>query len=35
VDTGAGLDAMIMPAAGGAAEVLVGGPADDRPSSWK
>jgi Tol biopolymer transport system component len=34
-DTGAGLDAMIMPAAGGAAEVLVGGPADDRPSSWK
>jgi Tol biopolymer transport system component len=33
--SGAGIDAMIMPAAGGTAEVLVGGRADDRPTSWK
>ncbi len=34
-DTGAGIDVMIVTSAGGAAEVLIGGLADDRPTSWK
>jgi hypothetical protein len=34
-NNGAGVDAMIMPAAGGAADVLVGGPSSDTPTSWK
>ena len=33
--TDAGVEAMIMPAAGGAAAVLVGGTRSDRPTSWK
>jgi Tol biopolymer transport system component len=34
-ETGADVEAMIMPASGGAAEILVGGPGNDRPTSWK
>jgi hypothetical protein len=33
--TDAGVEAMIIPAAGGAAAVLVGGTSSDRPTSWK
>ncbi len=34
-ETGAGMETMMMPASGGAADVLVGGPGNNRPTSWK